>query len=143
MYPLSLTHDRFRHQSDVAVHAQTLVDANGMSDRITILHGKIEEVEIPEKVDMIVSEPMGFLLVHERMLESYIVGRDRFMKPGGNMFPSIGTIYVCPFTDAALHAEQLSKVDFWKTPSFYGVDLSCLEGAAMHNHFAQPVCSYE
>ncbi len=26
-------------------------------------------IELPEKVDIIISEPMGFMLVHERMLE--------------------------------------------------------------------------
>ena len=40
-----------------------------MADRITVLKGKVEEVDVPEKVDVIISEPMGFLLVHERMLE--------------------------------------------------------------------------
>ena len=45
------------------------VDSNGMVDRITAFKGKVEEVDVPEKVDVIISEPMGFLLVHERMLE--------------------------------------------------------------------------
>ena len=40
-----------------------------MADRITVLKGKVEEVDVPEKVDVIISEPMGFLLVRERMLE--------------------------------------------------------------------------
>jgi histone-arginine methyltransferase CARM1 len=30
------------------------------------------------------------LLVNERMLESYIIARDRFLVPKGKMFPSIG-----------------------------------------------------
>lgn len=49
--------------------------------------GKVEEVSIPEKVDLLVSEPMGTLLVNERMLESYIYARDHFLKPGGKLFP--------------------------------------------------------
>ncbi len=32
----------------------------------------------------------GTLLVNERMLESYIIARDRFLVPKGKMFPSIG-----------------------------------------------------
>lgn len=40
----------------------------------------------------IVSEPIGFLLVHERMLESYVVARDRFLKPNGMMMPTTGSI---------------------------------------------------
>lgn len=29
------------------------------------------------------SEPMGTLLVNERMIESYLYARDKFLKPGG------------------------------------------------------------
>ncbi len=42
---------------------------------------------------MLVSEPMGTLLVNERMLESYIFARDAFLKPGGKMFPQLGRIH--------------------------------------------------
>ena len=41
----------------------------------------------PLQVDVLVSEPMGTLLVNERMIESYIFARDRHLKPGGKMFP--------------------------------------------------------
>lgn len=55
---------------------------------------KIEDAatshSIPKKVDTIVSEPIGVLLVHERMIESFIEARDKFLKPGGSMFPSSG-----------------------------------------------------
>lgn len=39
------------------------------------------------QVDVLVSEPMGTLLVNERMIESYIYARDAHLKPGGKMFP--------------------------------------------------------
>lgn len=42
----------------------------------------MEEVCIPEQVDVIISEPMGYMLVNERMLESFVNAR-RFLKPGG------------------------------------------------------------
>ena len=35
------------------------------------------------QVDVLVSEPMGTLLVNERMIESYTYARDKFLKPGG------------------------------------------------------------
>ncbi len=56
-------------------------------DVVQVLRGKVEEVDLPEKVDILVSEPMGTLLVNERMLETYLYARDRFLKPGGLMFP--------------------------------------------------------
>ena len=52
-----------------------------MADRITVLKGKVEEVDVPEKVDVIISEPMGFLLVHERMLEVRPRARARLAGP--------------------------------------------------------------
>ena len=112
--------------SAVAESAMKLVEANGLSDRIIVIKGKVEEIELPEKVDIIISEPMGFMLVHERMLESYVAARDRFLKPRGLMLPSTGSIFICPFTDQALYDEQISKVNFWNQHSFYGIDLRCL-----------------
>jgi len=32
-------------------------------------------VEIPEPVDVLVSEPMGTMLYNERMIESYLIAR--------------------------------------------------------------------
>ena len=61
---------------------QALVEANKLSDRITILAGKIEELQVPEQVDIIISEPMGYMLFNERMLESYLHAK-KFLKPGG------------------------------------------------------------
>jgi len=36
--------------SDVADRARTLLTHNGLSDRITVIKGKVEEVALPEKV---------------------------------------------------------------------------------------------
>lgn len=52
-----------------------------------VVHSRLEQVQLPVKVDVLVSEPMGTLLVNERMLETYLYARDHFLKPGGKMFP--------------------------------------------------------
>lgn len=44
--------------------------------------GKIEEIELPEKVDIIISEPMGYMLFNERMLETFLHAK-KWLKPGG------------------------------------------------------------
>ena len=119
--------------------AEELAAANGYGDVVTVLRGKIEEVVIPEKVDVIISEPIGFLLVHERMLESYVVARDRFLKPGGLMYPSLGSIIFAPITDDALYKEQLGKIEFWQNKDFFGIDLSSSINRANIEYFSQPV----
>lgn len=40
------------------------------------------QVEIPELVDVIISEPMGYMLYNERMLESYLHAK-KWLKPNG------------------------------------------------------------
>ena len=59
------------------------------------------------------SEPMGTLLVNERMLETYVYARKRFLKPGGKMFPQVGRIHVAAFSDEVLYGELVSKAAFW------------------------------
>ncbi|KAG8369962.1 hypothetical protein BUALT_Bualt14G0067700 [Buddleja alternifolia] len=77
--------------SEMADYARKLIAGNPLlGQRITVIKGKVEEVELPEKADILISEPMGTLLVNERMLESYIIARDRFLVPSGKMFPTLG-----------------------------------------------------
>ena len=61
---------------------QQLVKANRLADRIIVIPKKIEELTLPEDVDIIISEPMGYMLFNERMLESYLHAR-KWLKPGG------------------------------------------------------------
>jgi len=58
------------------------VNNNRLSDSVFVVAGKIEEVEIPEKVDVIISEPMGYMLFNERMLETFLHAK-KWLKPGG------------------------------------------------------------
>lgn len=98
--------------SNMATFAQQLVQANQTDDRIIVIPGKIEEVELPQMVDVIISEPMGYMLYNERMLETYLHAR-KWLKPGGKMFPSEGDLHIAPFTDEALYMEQYNKANFW------------------------------
>jgi histone-arginine methyltransferase CARM1 len=124
--------------SDMAHHARALAAANpALGARIRVLHGKVEEVELPEKVDVLVSEPMGTLLVNERMIESYLYARDRHLKPGGKMFPRLGRLHLCAFSDEALYGEVAQKSAFFQAPDFYGVDLTALHAPATAGYFGQ------
>ncbi|XP_022722938.1 probable histone-arginine methyltransferase 1.4 [Durio zibethinus] len=126
--------------SEMAEYARKLIAGNPtLGQRITVIKGKVEEVELPEKVDILISEPMGTLLVNERMLESYIIARDRFLVPNGKMFPSIGRIHLAPFSDEYLFVEIANKALFWQQQNYYGVDLRPLYGSAFQGYFSQPV----
>ena len=57
---------------------QEVVTANGASDVVKVISGRVEDIpELEEQVDVIVSEWMGFYLLHESMLDSVLSARDR------------------------------------------------------------------
>ncbi len=74
---------------------------------------------------MIVSEWMSEMLLFENLLPSVLAARDRFLKPGGIMIPSQGSIYLAPISDT----QYLEKIlGFWDTvPQSYGVRMSSLK----------------
>jgi hypothetical protein len=48
------------------------------------------------QVDIIISEWMGYFLLRESMLDSVLVARDKWLKPGGAMYPSHAAMYMAP-----------------------------------------------
>ncbi|XP_068785071.1 histone-arginine methyltransferase CARM1 isoform X1 [Struthio camelus] len=124
--------------SSVAKYAELLVRSNNLSDKITVLSGKIEEISLPESVDVVISEPMGYMLFNERMLESYLHSK-KWLKSNGMMFPTFSDIHLAPFSDEQLYMEHYSRANFWYQECFYGVNLSSLRNAAVDEYFRQPI----
>lgn len=60
----------------------------------------MEELEIPEKVDIIVSEWMGYFLLYESMLDTVLFARDKYLKEGGKMLPDKCTMFVAGIEDS-------------------------------------------
>jgi protein arginine N-methyltransferase 1 len=79
--------------TDMAEHARNLVESNGLSGTVEVIQSSVEDLELPCKVDIIISEWMGYFLLRESMLDSVIRARDRWMKPEGSMFPSHATMF--------------------------------------------------
>lgn len=65
----------------------------------------MESLTLPYKVDIIVSEWMGFYLLHESMLDSVLYARDHFLKPEGVMFPSSCSLYASPCSLPDIHSD--------------------------------------
>lgn len=110
--------------SKIAEQAKKVIAANNLQDRIQVIHGIMEEVVLPEKVDVIVSEWMGYCLMYESMLPSVIYARDTWLKPGGIILPDTATLYMAPICDDEV---MVDRVHFWlDMKDEYGVDMSCL-----------------
>ncbi|PGH37129.1 protein arginine N-methyltransferase 3 [[Emmonsia] crescens] len=108
--------------SDIIDRAREIVYDNGFGDVIKCIRGKIEEVELPvPKVDIIVSEWMGYCLLFEAMFDSVIWARDRYLAPDGLMVPSHATLQIAPLADPDLVD---SHITFWN--SVYGFKMSSM-----------------
>ncbi|GAB0099262.1 Protein arginine N-methyltransferase [Sergentomyia squamirostris] len=109
-------------QSDIIYQAMDIARRNKMSN-IKFLKGKIEEISLPsEKVDVIVSEWMGYFLLFEGMLDSVIYARDRYLTKGGMLFPNRCNISLVGSGDVDRHRE---RIGFWE--SVYGFDMSSMK----------------
>uniref|UniRef100_A0A8C2RP65 type I protein arginine methyltransferase n=1 Tax=Capra hircus TaxID=9925 RepID=A0A8C2RP65_CAPHI len=72
-------------QSEILYQAMDIIRLNKLEDTITLIKGKIEEVRLPvEKVDVIISEWMGYFLLFESMLDSVLYAKNKYLAKGGS-----------------------------------------------------------
>lgn len=111
--------------AEIALFAKEIVKNNGLSDKITVYKGKVEEIEFPFKegeVDIIISEWMGYFLLYESMLDCVLWARDKFLnKETGKMLPDRAQMYIAAIEDSEFMAD---KLNFWK--DVYGVNMSIM-----------------
>lgn len=94
--------------SSIIEKAKEIVAVNGLADRITLLQGKMEEVPMPfPKVDIIISEWMGYFLLYESMLDTVLYARDTYLVPGGKIFPDKVTMYVAGIEDGEYKDDKI------------------------------------
>lgn len=70
-------------------------------DKVTLIRGKVEEVDLPvDKVDIIVSEWMGYFLLYESMLNTVLVARDKVRQRAWRSvsFPFPRLSHLAPFS---------------------------------------------
>jgi protein arginine N-methyltransferase 1 len=75
--------------AEIAEYAKFIIKNNNLSDKITVIKGKVEEIELPVPyVDVIISEWMGYFLLYESMLDTVLYARDKWLiKQNGIIMP--------------------------------------------------------
>lgn len=121
--------------SEILTSARQIVKDNGLDHIVTLIKGKVEEVTLPvEKVDIIISEWMGYFLLYESMLDTVIWARDKWLVPGGLIFPDKATLYLCAIEDADYKED---KINFWD--KVYGFNMSCIKEMALREPLVDTV----
>ncbi|XP_077128516.1 protein arginine N-methyltransferase 2 isoform X2 [Ranitomeya variabilis] len=123
--------------SEIAEQTAKLVDENGYSNIIQVQCHRAEELQLPTKVDVLVSEWMGTCLLFEFMLESVLLARDLWLEEDGVMWPSSARVHLVPCT---ADKEYEARVLFWDSP--YGLDFSVLKPVAIQEFFSRPKPDY-
>jgi len=123
--------------SDIIIQARQIVKDNNFEDKITCIQGKMEDITLPcEKVDIIISEWMGYFLLYETMLPTVLKARDQWLKPGGLIFPDKADLYIACIEDADYKEE---KIEYWS--NVYGFNFSCIQNMAYREPLVDSVNS--
>ena len=121
--------------SGVSRLCEEIIAHNGFEDKITVIHGCAEDVTLPNgvKADILISEWMGFYLLHESMLNSVITARDKFLDVDGIMVPSSATLYLCPVSMNKLYDD---KFRYWN--KVFGFDFAPVVPHIKHKVLSSP-----
>jgi len=113
--------------SSIVDYARKIVKANNLDDVVELIQGKVEEIELPvEKVDIILSEWMGYCLFYESMLNTVIYARDKWLAKDGLIFPDQARLFVTAIEDGQYKED---KINWWE--NVYGFDMSCIKEVAI------------
>ncbi|MBT8200734.1 MAG: 50S ribosomal protein L11 methyltransferase [Acidimicrobiia bacterium] len=99
--------------------ARELAAANGRAEQIEFIQAMSTDVELPEQVDLIISDLRGITPLYGRHIDSISDARDRFLSEGGTLIPLRDELWCAPVrTQAGLEAYSV-----W-TSEFHGLDMS-------------------
>jgi len=136
--------------------AQRAAQASGVAEKITFLEGDVLNIaqqvdahlvrldaasgegaaEEPQRcVEVLVSEWMGFALVHEGMFNAVAFARDRWLVQGGLVLPSACSLWAAPLAYPEVVDEATS---FWLSKP-YGIDFSGAACLAWQQAVARPL----
>ena len=80
----------------VARLARQLAAHNHIDTIVHVVESDLQNVNLPEKVDLIVSEWLGTIGVDENLLYPVLIARDRWLKPDGVMMPKKVSALLAP-----------------------------------------------
>jgi SAM-dependent methyltransferase len=92
--------------SPAVLVAKTIAKENGF-DNVEVIQSAIQDIELPEKVDIIISVFTGNFLLTEDLLQWLFIARNKFLKPGGIMLPDKARMFVSPVSMPEYYGSQI------------------------------------
>jgi len=116
--------------SNMAIQSRQIIKDNNLDHIVEVVQSKVEDIkELPdgiEKVDIIISEWMGYCLFYESMLNTVLYARDKWLAEGGALFPDKAKLFVCAIEDRQYKDD---KINWWD--NVYGFNMSSIRKVAI------------
>ena len=100
--------------------ARRLAEQHGWSDRVVCVQDTIEQADIKEQADVIVSVFTGNFLLEEDLLPSLFYARDHYLSANGTMLPDRAVMEVVPVSAPGYFDDYIGC---WSRPA-QGLDFS-------------------
>ena len=81
----------------------------GLSDRTSFIHGRSEQVTLPEPVDVVVCDNVGYFGFDYGIVRLLQDAKQRFLKPGGVLVPAAITLQIAAIESDSCH----KRADGW------------------------------
>ncbi len=117
-------------EGPIAEVAQQFIFENGCGDHVVMTRGLSTAIELPERVDLVVSETIGNMGFDEGIVEWINDAHERFLKPGGLVIPQRVDTLVAAVEIPA----DYDFVDGW-SGDHHGFDFSAIRRAARRSLF--------
>ena len=101
------------------------------SEKIEFVQGKVEDISLPEKVDVIISVFTGNFLLTEDLLPFLFHTRRKFLKDDGILIPESASMMAVPITSASYYKDT---IEIWSKPHLE-IDLSICRNYANNTVF--------
>jgi protein arginine N-methyltransferase 1 len=115
-------------QGPILAAAKMISEHNGFQDRVTFISDWSNKIELPEKVDVIVTETVGNLAFEEGILGWIIDAKERFLKDDGRILPQLLELIIVP-----IESDEYDEfIDIWRG-EYYSMDFSPLIKIMVNN----------
>ena len=95
--------------SEEIVHfARELAAANGFADRMQFIESDSRKTDLPERVNVIVSDIRGSLPFFGHAIATIEDARQRFLAPGGRLIPQLDTLKVAVIEAGDFYSKLVS-----------------------------------
>jgi len=118
-------------RSAILAVARVVGNANRF-ENIRFIRGDESSVNLSAPVDALVSECLGYFAVTERMIDAFLLARDRFLSPGGALCPRELRF----FAHLVCRPDTYAQLDFLGTHP-YGVDFSPVRDWPFHTVYVK------